>query len=296
MSLSTPRIPKAFEWKRWHSLTGLWLVLYLTFHLMTNSQAALWVGDYGSGFIKAVNDIQALPYLQAIEIGLLAIPFLVHMVWGVQYLFTGKINSFKSDGTAPSMDEYPRNHAYTWQRITSWILLILITFHVIHMRFMESPVVAHKGPEKYFMVRLENDSGLASLSQRLGVELYNQKQVRMESDKEDQKNSNWVSSLNKRPLQTGQVIAVAENFGTAELLMVRETFKNPAMLVLYTVLVLSACFHAYNGLWTFLITWGATLSVKSQKFSRKIATVLMVVVTLLGLAAIWGTYWVNLRY
>jgi len=80
------------------------------------------------------------------------------------------------------------------------------------------------------------------------------------------------------------------------LLVVRETFKWPLMMVLYTIFVLSACFHAFNGLWTSLITWGVSLTERSQKMMRGLANTLMIVVAFLGLAAIWGTYWVNLRF
>lgn len=284
MSLSAPAIPKAFKWRRWHSLTGLWLVLFLIFHLLANSQAALWVGDSGSGFVKVANDIRLLPYLEVIEIVFLGIPFFIHTVWGVKYFFTSKYNSYKTDGTEPSLEEYSRNHGYTWQRITSWLLLFLIAFHVIQMRFMEAPIFLQEGQKQYYFTRLEQDPGLATLAERLNVKLFNQ----IPKDE-------WNATFNKLPLQSGQVVAVANDFGTAELLMVRETFKKPAMLFLYTVLVLSACFHAFNGLWTFLITWGVTLSVNSQKLSRRFATFLMAVITFLGLAAIWGTYWINLK-
>jgi succinate dehydrogenase / fumarate reductase cytochrome b subunit len=44
-----------------------------------------------------------------------------------------------------------------------------------------------------------------------------------------------------------------------------------------------------------MISWGITLTERSQCIMRKIATGLMVIITFLGLAAIWGTYWINLR-
>ena len=125
-----PPIPNAFLWRRAHSLTGLWLVIFLIEHLLTNSQAALWIGDNGLGFIQAVNSLKELPHLQAIEIFLLGVPLLVHGLWGVKYLMTSKMNSFASDGSSPSLPQYPRNRAYTWQRITSWILLVGIAAHV----------------------------------------------------------------------------------------------------------------------------------------------------------------------
>lgn len=314
-TIQAPPIPNAFIWRRLHSFTGIWIVGFLIIHLLTNSQAALFVGDDASGFIKSANGIRDLPFLQVIEILFLAIPFLVHMVWGVQYLRTGKFNSFPTDGSTPSLPEYPHNHAYTWQRITSWILLVLITLHVIQMRFLEAPVSAQRGTQKSYMVRVNRDIGLYPLSERLGFTLYDGQQIAQEKQKlsppnphpleetaesliqaqQERQQREWVSALEKVSLNEGQVMAVSKDFGTAELLMVRETFKLPIMLFLYTVLVLSACFHAFNGLWTFLITWGATISPRSQKYSYIMALSLMFLITFLGLAAIWGTYWINLK-
>ncbi len=266
--------------RRLHSLTGLWLVLFLMQHLFINSQAALFIGEDGLGFIKGANDIHSLPYLPVIEAVLLGIPFLIHGWWGIQYLFTGKFNSFPTDGSSPSLTRYPRNHAYTWQRITSWILLIAIIAHVVQMRFLDNPIAVKIDNQTSYMVRLEADTGLTSLSQRLDFELFDHSNIH-------------IRQIYK-PIQAGQVIAVTHDFGTAELLMVRETFKMPIMIALYTLFVLAACFHGFNGLWTFMISWGITLSEKSQRWMRTLATGLMVLITCLGLAAIWGTYWVNL--
>ena len=64
MTYLAPPIPKEFIRRRAHSLMGLWLVLFLIEHLFTNSQAALLIGDNGSGFVKAVNALKSLPYFQ----------------------------------------------------------------------------------------------------------------------------------------------------------------------------------------------------------------------------------------
>ena len=314
MTNASQSIPSSFIWKRLHSLTGLWLVAFLILHLFTNSQAALPINEDASGFIKTANDIRQLPYLIFIEIALLAIPFAIHIIWGIKALQTSEPNSFQSDGSKPALPEYSRNHAYTWQRITSWLLLILIGLHVVHMRFLEMPIGGHKGLEKYFVVRIGNDLGLATLSERLGVRLYTAAEIEQqkaaanveqvditnESDKllqeqRQKEQDEWVEALHARPLGKNQLLAVADNFATAELLMVRETFKIPSMLVLYTVLVLASCYHAFNGLWTFMITWGVTLSPMAQRQMRWLSTLLMVIIAFLGLAAVWGTYWINLK-
>ncbi|KIA76522.1 hypothetical protein DB43_AD00010, partial [Parachlamydia acanthamoebae] len=54
-------------------------------------------------------------------------------------------------------------------------------------------------------------------------------------------------------------------------------------------------YHGFNGLWTFMISWGVTLTALSQRYMRHLATALMVIVAFLGMAAIWGTYWINLK-
>ncbi len=298
-----PPIPQAFIWRRAHSLTGLWLVLFLMEHLFVNSQAALFFGEDGSGFIQAVNSLKDLPYLPFIEIFLLGIPLLIHGIWGIYYLFSARYNVWPSDGSKPSLGQYPRNHAYTWQRITSWILLVGIIAHVIHMRFIEYPLSAQLNGHHYYIVSLEDDPGLRPLSRRLGFTIYNRQQIQkikedFHSPIEDQMNVQndyqWLETLEKRPMNEHQLLALSPSFGIAELLMVRDTFKSPMMILLYTGLVLAACFHAFNGLWTFMISWGVNLTTYSQRWMRKIATGLMMLITFLGLAAIWGT-WINLR-
>lgn len=283
-----PPIPKDFIRRRFHSLMGIWLVLFLIEHLFTNSQAALLIGDDGHGFVRAVNSLKNLPYLPVIEITLLGIPFLYHAIWGIHYLFTGKINSLPTDGSTPSLMQYPRNQAYTWQRITSWILLFGITAHVIQMRFLDYPDAAQIGTEKYYLTRITPDDGLQGLSKRLGFTLHDDAQLAQQPV--------WADAIRDKPLAKNQIAAVSPSFGLAELLMVRDTFKSPLMIFLYTGFVLAACFHAFNGLWTAMITWGVTLTARAQTLMRKIAVGLMVLIAFLGLAAIWGTYWINLYH
>lgn len=269
MTAAVAAIPASFIWRRLHSLMGLWFVIFLLEHLLTNSQAALWLGDNGIGFVNMVNLIHNLPYLEVVEIGLLGIPILLHMVLGVRYLFTAKFNSVRSDGATPSLP-LRRNKAYSWQRITSWILLFCLIGHVVKFRFLEYPETIHAGNEIHYAVKVSADDGLKSVANRLGV------------------------TLSDTP--SDKILATAKDFGTASLLAVRDTFKNPIYLVLYTIFVLAACFHACNGFWSFLITWGWILKMAAQRAWVTVATVMMAVLIFLGLAAIWGTYWINLRF
>lgn len=328
--MSVATLPVTFVWRRLHSLMGLWLVLFLMEHLLVNSQAALLWGENAKGFIDAVNTIHNLPYLQAIEIFLLGMPFAIHMVLGVRYLFTAKSNSSKTDGSAPSLPKYARNKAYSWQRITSWILLICIIGHVAKFRFLEYPWSAQEGTQTSYFVKVKMDRGLYTVADRLGVALYDKASVAQE--KEDFENRKdeislldasqclpatpefnpdtqtlltsaqnynqkmaWIKALTKKSIHQNEVIAVSPSFGTATLLSVREAFQNPIYVALYTIFVLAACFHAFNGFWTFLITWGMILKISSQKSAGKITIALMLILVFLGLSSIWGTYWINLK-
>jgi succinate dehydrogenase / fumarate reductase cytochrome b subunit len=268
MGVQTSSISTAFIWRRVHSLTGFWLVLYLILHLVTNSQAALWIGDDGSVFVKMVNSLESLPFLQVIETVLIGIPLAVHGVWGIKRALAARTNSGSGDGSSPSL-KYDRNRAFTWQRLSSWILLFGILGHVAQMRFLDAPVEVKSESGVEYQVSLTFDEGLSTLSKRLHVTLTD---------------------------SGGKVIARAGTPGTAFLLMVRDTFKSPLMAILYTIFVLAAAFHAFNGFWTFLITWGVILSYRSQRAMIPYSVAGILLLSFLGLAAIWGTYWVNLRH
>jgi succinate dehydrogenase / fumarate reductase cytochrome b subunit len=324
-------IPKSFVLARIHSLMGLGIVIFLIEHLITNSQAALFIGDDGIGFIRMVNFLHGLPYLQALEVMLIGVPILFHAVMGIRIALKGRANSIYSNGTKPLM-QFARNHAYTWQRVTSWILLVGIILHVSYMRFMIYPIKATENKQSYFLTRLSMDSGLYTLTDRLGARLFNQEAIVTEknslasmaskmtlvSDKMKemkssadsfnleeasmydslqrfQEKKDWVLALERRPVGPKQIIAVCPNFGVATLLNVRDAFKDPIKCGLYTAFVLAAVFHGFNGLWTFLITWGAIVRMGSQKAFSKICMLLMFLFAFLGLAAVWGTYWINLR-
>lgn len=276
-------LPRAFFWRRMQSFLGFLLILFLIEHLLTNSQATLYLGEDGGGFIRAVNNIRDLPYLIVIEIIFIALPFIIHMVWGVKYLFTAKPNSYHTSPKDPYLPHYSRNHAYTWQRITSWILLIAVAAHVYHMRFYYYPTSAKENGKVAYILPVEPDSDLKDLAKRLDVTFLEKNDLAKSNNKE------WNTAVNSWNLNENEVLSLSPDFGTAELLLVRETFKSPLMIFLYSIFVLSATYHAFNGLWTFCITWGITLTERSQKLMRTFCTLGMIFVGFLGMMAIWGT-------
>ncbi len=334
-------IPREFVWKRLHSLMGLWLVLFLVEHLLTNSQAALWIGEDGSGFIRMVNALHNLPYLQVIEISLLGIPILIHLVWGIKYALKAKGNAHKTSGATPSLRKYGRNRAYSWQRITSWILLVGLIGHIVNFRFLEYPSSISQGDYHAYFVKVDMDDGLYTLAYRLNVKLYDadavrdaemkfeqrddekalveaaslvqsetknwidgvqpvpfdtQKEMIMQSAQKYRFGEKWIQTVKKIDLKPDQVIAESESFGTATLLTVRNVFKSPIYIGLYTIFVMAACFHAFNGFWTFLVTWGFVVRRAAQKSLLTLSISLIVILTFLGLSSVWGTFWLNLRH
>ena len=105
----------------------------------------------------------------------------------------------------------------------------------------------------------------------------------------------YLKGLEARTLSKGEVIAEAPDFGTATLLIVRDSFKSVFKAILYTIFVLAAVFHGFNGLWSFMISWGIVLKMRTQSKALNCCMGIMVVVGFLGLASIWGTYFINLR-
>ncbi|MBN4067394.1 succinate dehydrogenase [Simkania negevensis] len=323
MRTKTPALPWPFIWRRIQSLAGLWLVIFIVEHLLTNSTAALYFGDDGKWFITLVNHLHDLPYLQVVEVAVLGLPFLLHALWGIQYALTAKHNNCSYSKKKPAMGKYVRNHGYTLQRITAWILLVGVILHVFQMRFYDKPIAVEHGDTAYYAVRVGFDPGLYTLAPRLGVFLYDSAMVKQEQKRAESQRAvsdewkggtqfdllaqksaveeqevaelrQWADALAARPINAAQVIAVAPTFGTALLLRVRDVFKSPLMMILYTLFVLSAVFHAFNGLWTFLISWGVILTARTQDWAIWSCRGLMVLFALLGLVTIWCTSWINL--
>jgi succinate dehydrogenase / fumarate reductase cytochrome b subunit len=195
---------------------------------------------------------------------------------------------------------------------------------------MDYPDSINLGDQQSYFVTVSVDKGLYTVASRLGVQLYGPEQIQEQKEDIESRHGEqtlvdvaktlpsketydvqqqmivssaqayeqkraWLTVLERQKVGPSQVVVVTKDFGTATLFSVRDTFKSPLYVGLYTVFVLAACFHAFNGFWTFLITWGVVLRVSAQKGALKVAWGLMALVAFLGLAAIWGTYFLNLK-
>lgn len=105
----------------------------------------------------------------------------------------------------------------------------------------------------------------------------------------------YYAGLTHRKIKADQVILVTDSFGTSQLMNVRDVFKSPIKAILYTIFVLASVFHGFNGLWAFTITWGLVVKQVSQRRTLKVCVGLMFLLGFMGLSAVWGTYWINLR-
>lgn len=70
--------------------------------------------------------------------------------------------------------------------------------------------------------------------------------------------------------------------------MMADILDNPAMVVFYIVGVLAAVYHFSNGLWSFLVTWGITVSPRAQRISTYVTIIIFVLMSYVGIRAIFA--------
>lgn len=126
-----------FLLRRLHSLTGIVPVgVFLLFHLTTNGSVVWGLADsrkqvYGDAgiatFQHEVDFIHSTPFLLLLEVFGIWAPLAFHTALGVYYATTGRPNVRHYP--------YPDNWRYTWQRITAWVGLFFIFWHVATLRW-----------------------------------------------------------------------------------------------------------------------------------------------------------------
>ncbi|MFT8321629.1 MAG: succinate dehydrogenase cytochrome b558 subunit [Bacillus sp. (in: firmicutes)] len=70
--------------------------------------------------------------------------------------------------------------------------------------------------------------------------------------------------------------------------MMQENLANPWMFAFYLVGVLSTIFHFSNGLWSFCVSWGITVSPRSQLISTYITIGIFVALSIIGVRALFA--------
>ncbi|KAB7708584.1 succinate dehydrogenase [Bacillus aerolatus] len=70
--------------------------------------------------------------------------------------------------------------------------------------------------------------------------------------------------------------------------MMADIFSNPFMIGFYIVGVISTVFHFANGLWSFCVSWGITISPRSQRIMTFVTMGIFVALSIVGLRAIFA--------
>lgn len=201
-----------FLLRRLHSLTGIVPIgVFLISHLLTNA-SIVWgrfdsrEAEYGHAgaavFQKEVNFIHSLPFLLLIEIFGLWLPILFHSALGVVYAMSGKSNTQRY--------AYQDNWRYTLQRISGYIGIAFIFYHLATLRWGWTFLVPGK--------------------------------------------TAWSAEF------AGSTMAKVMQGGENGV-----TFLAVIVALFYFLGVSLLVFHFANGLWTAAITWGLTISARSQK-------------------------------
>ncbi|MDF0726713.1 succinate dehydrogenase cytochrome b558 subunit [Cytobacillus sp. S13-E01] len=68
--------------------------------------------------------------------------------------------------------------------------------------------------------------------------------------------------------------------------MMENILSNPLMLAFYIVGVISTIFHFANGLWSFCVSWGITVSPRSQMIATYVTMGIFVALSFVGIRAI----------
>jgi succinate dehydrogenase / fumarate reductase cytochrome b subunit len=126
-----------FLLRRLHSLTGIAPIgMFLIFHLTTNASIVWGMLDsrkeaHGHAgvatFQHEVNFIHSLPFLLILEIFGLWLPIAFHSVLGIYYARTGRANTARYP--------YQANWRYTLQRISGYVGILFIFYHVATLRW-----------------------------------------------------------------------------------------------------------------------------------------------------------------
>jgi succinate dehydrogenase / fumarate reductase cytochrome b subunit len=130
---ATPKYPRGgcmgnfyrtnyFFIRRLHSLLGIIPIgAFFLVHMLLNSRAMQspeayqWVPD----------TLEQVPYIWAIEIGLILLPLAFHAILGAFIIYWGDINAQK-----PALGWY-ENWAYVLQRATGIFLFVMLIFHLL---------------------------------------------------------------------------------------------------------------------------------------------------------------------
>jgi succinate dehydrogenase / fumarate reductase, cytochrome b subunit len=129
-SISNPLLNathRPYLWRKLFSLCGVIPIAAFTmFHLWENAKALQGRGEY----VHMVEDIGRMPFLTALEIGMILIPICIHAVLGIKILLDARYNV--------GAYSYSGNWGYTLQRLTALLVLGFLVYHVWELRLQKA--------------------------------------------------------------------------------------------------------------------------------------------------------------
>lgn len=80
---------------------------------------------------------------------------------------------------------------------------------------------------------------------------------------------------------------VAAAFGNeVNFQMMQDILSSPFMFAFYAIGIISAIFHFANGLWSFLVSWGITVSPRSQVITTYVTIVIFLALSYVGVTTL----------
>lgn len=77
---------------------------------------------------------------------------------------------------------------------------------------------------------------------------------------------------------------IAAQFGAeVNFQMMENILSSPFMFWFYVIGIISTIFHFANGLWSFLVSWGITMSPRSQRISTYVTIIIFVLLSFVGI-------------
>lgn len=109
------------------------------------------------------------------------------------------------------------------------------------MRFIHQPIAIGSGIHERYAVKINNDPGLESLSERLNLQLITKEkknvlEKRHQADTLSAEDGEIAKAIETARISQGEIIAISTNFGTALLMVVRNAFQSAWLCILYSFL------------------------------------------------------------
>ncbi len=134
---------RAFLMRKVHSLTGVVPIGgFMVFHLWTNAKAT----SGREAFDSAVSDIAHMPFVWALEWGIILLPLLFHAGYGVWIALQGRQNVGKYT--------YGRNWMYLLQRLSGLVAFGFIALHLY--QFWGQKLAGHMETNQFYPALCES--------------------------------------------------------------------------------------------------------------------------------------------